>query len=443
MPRLGIRGPFLDLVGDPWTQPQSECARFRPDGLMIVNDGLIEAFGDYQALAPLHPELEIDDHRNRLIVPGFIDCHVHYPQTRIIGAYGNQLLDWLARYVFPEETRFQDKDYALEVAEEFFELLVCHGTTTAQSFATTFPASVEAFFEVADRLGMRVLCGLTGIDREGTAPEDYRDTPESFYEGSRYLIERYHGQGRNLYSICPRFALGSTDAQMQRAGQLKNEFPDCWVNTHLSENPVEIETVLGFYPDAQDYLEVYERYGLVGPRFSAGHSIHLSVGEFERMARAGAAITFCPSSNLFLGSGLFRLDLCRQHGVRLGLGCDSGAGNSLSMLKTLEDAYKVGMLGFVSHGGDEFKISALRGLYLATLGSAHSLYLDHQIGNFKPGKEADVVVLDAAGTPTLAIRTRASGPRTLDEASFQFFGLMLLGDERCVEATYLAGVRRK
>lgn len=435
-----VRGAILDVVKDPWLHPQEDCARFWADAVIQCRQGKIESIEPFQE--DRHSGLPIEHYPGALIVPGFVDCHLHYAQTRVIGAYGNQLLEWLQTYVFPEEIKFRDKSYADEVAHQFFDLLLAQGTTTVQSFATTSAHSVEAFFEEAARRQVRAITGLTGIDREGTAPEEYRDTPDSFYEGSAALIERFHGQGRNLYSICPRFALGSTEAQMNRAGQLKSEYPDCWVNTHLSENPVEIETVLGFFPDDRDYLAVYERFGLVGPRFSAGHSIHLSLDEFERMAGAGAAITFCPASNLFLGSGLFRIDRCKEYGVRLGLGCDSGAGNTLSMLRTLDDAYKVGMLQFVQDPDERFKVSALRGLYLATLGSAHSLYLDHLVGTLEQGKEADFVVLEPSGSPTLAARNGAVKPVDLETACYLFFGMMMLYDERVVRATYVHGRRR-
>lgn len=439
-PLSAIRGTFLHLLGDPWDDPDSNV-QFLADGMLICQEGKVVELGPTAELELRYPGLTPSHHHGRLLVPGFIDCHLHYAQTRIIGSYGKELLDWLAAYVFPEELKFTSKDYADEVAHQFFDLALSHGTTTVQSFATTSPHSVRAFFQEAERRGMRVICGLTGMDRQGTCPDDYRDSPDSFYEGSSTLIEEFHGKGRNLYSICPRFALGSTHEQMLRAGQLRREYPDCWVNTHLSENPREIQTVLGFYPDAPDYLQVYERYDLVGPRFSAGHSIYLSPSEFERMARAGAAITFCPSSNLFLGSGLLQLDQVRQHGVRLGLGCDSGGGNTLCQLQTLDNAYKVGMLQYVQSGSPDCQISALRGLYLLTLGSAHSLYLDDRLGNFLPGKEADLVVLDCAASPVLAMRHGKSGPATLEEAIDMFFGLMLLGDDRCVEATYVAGRR--
>lgn len=436
--RTGIRGTFLHLLRSPWQDPDDSVV-FHHDGLLVCHEGRVLDFGPYSEVLARHPQVPITEIRDRLIVPGFIDCHLHFAQTRIIGSYGKELLEWLAAYVFPEEARLQSKDYADEVAHEFFDLAISHGTTTVQSFATTSPNSVRAFFEEATRRNMRVICGLTGIDREGTCPDYYRDSADSFYEGSAQLIEEFHERGRNLYSICPRFALGSTHEQMTRAGQLRREYPQCWVNTHLSENPKEIETVLGFFPDAPDYLEVYERYGLVGPRFSAGHSIYLSPSEFERMAQAGAAITFCPSSNLFLGSGLLQLDMVQKYGVRLGLGCDSGGGNTISQLQTLDNAYKVGMLQYVKSGSTDCQISALRGLYLLTLGSAHSLYLDDRLGNFEVGKEADFVALDCAATPSLKVRNRKSGPANLEEAIHQFFGLMMLGDDRCVDSTYIAG----
>jgi len=304
---------------------------------------------------------------------------------------------------------------------------------------------------------MRVICGLTGMDRKGEAPADYLDTADSFYTGSKALIEKYHNKGRNLYAITPRFALGSTAAQLEKCGQLKKENPDCWVNTHLAETPTSTREVMALFPKAKDYLNVYEMYGLVGPKFTGGHSIYLSNAEFGRMSKAGAAIAFCPCSNLFLGSGLFKLGECKNQAqaVRLGVGTDMGAGNTFSIFKVLDEGYKVGMLNNLALSGsanlqrqnlaaaERNKISSLRGLYLATLGGAEALYLDDWLGNFEIGKEADFVVLDPnGGSSALPFRQSAfdkGGVQSMKDAMSLLFGVMMLGDDRTVEATYIMG----
>ncbi len=440
------RGALLESTQNPWTtKSDQDACRFFPDGGLVVAKGTIQSCDHFVTVSKQFPSAKVVDHRGYLIVPGFIDCHLHYPQTKILGSYGSQLLEWLATYVFPEEYKLNSKDYADELAERFFQILLAQGTTTCQSFATTHPNSVHAFVQAAERKQLRTICGLTGIDREGTAPDYYRDTPESFHEQSSQLIEQYHNKGRFGYAITPRFALGSTELQLEKAQALKHTYSDCWVNTHLSETQQEIDTVLGFYPKAKDYLEVYERFDLVGPKFSAGHGIHLSDSEFQRLSQAGGAIGFCPSSNLFLGSGLFDLRRATdpKNPIRFGLACDTGAGNQFGLLQTLDNAYKVGMLQAVEQDGtsrfESYKISAAKGLYLATLGAAHSLYLDNYIGNFTPGKEADFIVLDPWSTATLSVRNEGIKPTDLETALHLFFGLMLCGDERAIRQTYILG----
>ena len=445
MPKNAVRGTLLDCVSDPWNSQNAETAgRYYPDGLLIFEDGKFVEVGPADELLKSYPEIPVEDLSGSLIVPGFIDVHLHYAQTKIIGSFGRQLLDWLQTYTFPEELKFRSKDYADEVASFFFDQVLSFGTTTVQSFATTHPHSVEAFFEEAARRNARALCGLTGIDREDTAPDGYRDTAESFYEGSQQLIDRFHNQGRCLYSISPRFSFGSTDAQMRAAGKLAQEHPDCWIQTHLSENPAEITAVLDFFPDCRDYLETYEKYGLVRKRFVAGHSIYLSEDEFRRLGEADASIAFCPASNLFLGSGFFQWDRANHHGVRWGLGCDSGGGNTLSLLRTLDDAYKVGMLQVVMSDREKdeeaLRLSAIKALYAATLGSARCLDLDDRIGNFEPGKEADFVVLDTGASAVLDFRRDGTRPKdSLEAACHQFFGLMMLWVPEVVTRTYVAG----
>lgn len=447
MSKTAVRGTLLDCVNDPWRVSDEKAAlRFVSDGVLIFEDGKLVAQGPAESLLGQHEVAKLDDFSGSLIVPGFVDVHLHYAQTKIIGSFGRQLLEWLQTYTFPEELKFVSKDYADEVAAIFFQEMFRAGTTTVQSFATTHPHSVEAFFEEAQRQGVQGLCGLTGIDREGAAPDAYRDTPESFYEGSKDLLERFHGKGRCLYSIAPRFAFGSTGAQLEAAGRLAAEHPDCWIQTHLSENPFEVASVLELFPDCGDYLAVYEKYGLVRKKFVAGHSIYLSEDEFRRMGEAQASIAFCPASNLFLGSGFFQWDRADHHGVRWGLGCDSGGGNTLSILRTLDDAYKVGMLQVVTSQREKdessLRMSAAKALFAATLGSARCLDLHHEIGNFEVGKAADFVVLDTGASRVLDFRRGGESPgSSLEAACHQFFGVMMLWVPEVVKATYAAGRR--
>lgn len=418
--------------------------RYIADGLLVVQDGRIVEIGPAEETLIRHPDATVEDWRGYLIVPGFIDVHLHYAQTRIIGSFGRQLLDWLQTYTFPEELKFRSKDYADEVASFFFDQMASFGTTTVQSFATTAPSSVEAFFEEAERRNVRAICGLTGLDREGAGPDEYRDTPQSFYEGSKQLLERFHGRGRSLYAITPRFSFGSSREQMQAAQRLAEEHPDVWIQTHLSENPLECQMVLELFPDCKDYLETYERFGLVRKRACFGHCIYLSEDEFRRLGEADASIAFCPASNLFLGSGHYQWDRSNHHKVRWGLGCDSGGGNTMSLLATLEDAYKVGMVQAVcsqrEKDEDALRLSAIKGLYAATLASARCLDLDDKIGNFELGKEADFVVLDTGASPLLEFRRDGSKPAdSLAAACHQFFGMMMLWVPEVVKATYIAG----
>jgi guanine deaminase len=393
-----------------------------------------------------------------LIMPGFIDGHIHFPQVRALGAYGAQLLDWLQNSIFPEELKYKDRDYSRTAAKHFFDALLAGGTTTCQAFTTSSPVSSEEFFAEADRRNMRVIAGLTGIDR--FAPDDSLISPDDFYRESKRLIERYHRQGRNLYAITPRFAVGCTSEMMDRCRQLKKEFNDCWVNTHISENPSEVRTARVHFPECADYTNVHETHGLLGPKFTAGHGIWLSNDELRRFSAAGAAVAFCPLSNLFLGSGLFRLGRATDpdNRVRVCLGSDVGGGNAFSLIRVLEEAYKVGMCNNTMLDGsvnpreqdlaeaERNKLSPYRAFYLATLGGAQALYLDDLLGNFEKGKEADFVALDwNAGQLAMAwhqsLTARGATPATIDEAAQLLFGIMSLGDDRNIDQTWIAGRR--
>lgn len=428
-----IRSAFLDFVDDPFYASESNCVRYVPDGLMIVEDGIISDFGSYDDIHNNYAAIPVTAYPNKLVMPGFIDTHIHYPQIEMIAAYGEQLLEWLNKYVFPTERKFENKAYAQKIASLFLDELLKNGTTTALVFATVHPQSVDAFFEEASRRNLRMIAGKVLMDRN--APDFLIDTPESAYEESKKLIQKWHNNGRLLYAITPRFAITSSDEQLRLAGKLLQEFPDVYLHTHLSENVKEVEWVAELFPDSQGYLDVYDRAGLVGKKSVFAHGIKLTDAEFKRLSEAKAAISFCPTSNLFLGSGLFKLYKAKfsEHPVKVGLGTDVGGGTSFSMLHTMSEAYKVVQLQSES-------LSAFKALFLATLGGAKALSLDDKIGNFDSGKEADFVVLDPQATPLMATRNQGLTVRSLSELAEKVFGMMILGDDRAVQAVYVGGV---
>ncbi|WP_322409105.1 guanine deaminase [Microbacterium invictum] len=456
-----IRGAFLDFVDDPWRHVGNEqaAARFVSDGMLVVDDrGIIADFGPGDEVAARHPDAPVTRIPDRLILPGFVDGHIHVPQTRILGSYGEQLLPWLEKWVFPEERRYFDRDYAEAGVRRFFDTLLASGTTTCQAFTTAKPVTTEVVFEEAARRNVRIITGITAIDVN--APEWFTTTADEFVAASRLLIEKYHGVGRSAYAITPRFAYGASDALLAACGRLKAEYPDLWVHTHISENPSEIRGVLALHDDCTDYLGVYEKYGLVGPKFTGGHGVWLTDDEFRRLSAAGAAVTFCPCSNLFLGSGLFRLGRATDpdQRVRLTFGSDVGGGNRFSMLSVLEDAYKVGMLNNTLLDGsvdpskkdaaeaERNRLSPYRAFYAITLGGAEALRLEDKVGSFDVGKEADFVVLDArGGPPAVTWRTDLApgggAPATLEEAAELLFAIMMVGDDRAVAETWVMGDR--
>lgn len=420
------RAAILHSLFDPAVVGIEASYAYFEDGLLLVENGRIKAVGHAQELlATLASDVAITTYRNSLITPGFIDTHIHFPQTGMIAAYGEQLLDWLNTYTFPIEQQFADKAHAAEVASIFLKELLRNGTTTALVFGTVHKQSVDAFFEACEVLNLRMIAGKVLMDRN--APDYLTDTPESGYADSKELIERWHGKGRLHYAVTPRFAPTSSPAQLSLAGELFQQYPDLYMHTHLSENRKEIEWVKGLFPERKGYLDVYDHYRLIGPRAVFAHGVHLCEEECQRLAQTGSAVAFCPTSNLFLGSGLFNLPKLEAHGIRVGLGTDVGAGTSFSQLQSLNEAYKVMQLQ--GHTLDPFKL-----LYLATLGGASALYLDDKIGNFASGKDADFVVLDYQATPLLSYRL--SQANTLAE---RLFALIMLGDDRVVKATYAAG----
>ena len=422
-----IRGRFLDIQN---TVAQArdihDQVRYVEDGIVIIHEGKIQWFGPWQeGQSQLPTDTELQHYPDQLIVPGFIDTHIHFPQTEMIGAYGEQLLEWLNTYTFPTEIQFQDASYSEKIAEFFVQELLKNGTTTALVFCTVHPESVDALFNAATTRNMRLIAGKVLMDRH--APEALTDTAETAYTDSKALIEKWHGQGRNLYAITPRFAPTSTPEQLQKAGQLKAEYPDVYVHTHLSENKNEIAWVKELFPEREGYLDVYHHYGLTGSKSVFAHCVHLEDEEWDCMHQTDSAIAFCPTSNLFLGSGLFPLKKTWDKGVKVGLGTDIGAGTSFNQLQTLNEAYKVQQLQ-----GE--KLSAFEALYHATLGGAKALSLDDRLGNFNIGKEADFVVLDL--NTTALQQLRQSRAKNIEDA---FFALTMLGDDRNIAATYVYG----
>jgi guanine deaminase len=427
-PRIqAFRGDLLHFLGDPDELGEAGHEYFE-DALLVLRDGKVAAAGAASALLPGLPEgAELVDYSGKLIMPGFVDTHVHYPQTDIIAAYGEQLLEWLERYTFPIERRFADPEYAREVADFFLTELLRNGTTTALVFATVHPQSADAFFTAAQARGLRMIAGKVLMDRN--CPEFLCDTAESAYADSKALIEKWHAKDRLLYAVTPRFAPTSTERQLELAGRLLDEHPGVYLQSHAAENKSEVAWVAELYPWSRSYIDVYDHFGLLRPRAVYAHCIHLDTADRERMAETGAAMSFCPTSNLFLGSGLFDADAARRHRVRVGIGTDVGGGTSLSLLRTLDEAYKVAQLG-----GQ--RLSPLRAFYLATLGSARALYLDDRIGNFAAGKEGDFIVLDLAATPLMARRMASTA-----DLVERLFVLMMLGDDRAVFATHIMGHR--
>ncbi|HEX7339937.1 MAG TPA: guanine deaminase [Rhodanobacteraceae bacterium] len=423
-----VRGHLVSLRDNPFVAGDAAALWHEPDGLLLMRDGVIEAVGPWRDLRHHVPDgVAVTHYPDAFIVPGFIDCHVHYVQTGMIGAAGFQLLDWLDKYTFPTERKFADKAYASKVASLFCDELLRNGTTTALVFAASYPASVDALFEQAERRRMRLIAGKVLMDRN--APPGLCDTAQSAYDDSAALIARWHGRGRLGYAITPRFAITSTPAQLEAAGALWRGHPDVWVHTHLSENRGEIAAVAELYPDRASYLDVYDHYGLVGRRSVFAHGVHMDETDFACCHEHGAAIAHCPTSNLFLGSGLFplRQALDARRPVHVGLGTDIGAGTSFSLPATAGSAYKVGQLR-----GDA--LSAPQLLYLATRGAARALDLGDRIGTLQAGFEADFAVLDPRATPLLAFRTAQA--QSLEEC----LGVMMtLADDRLVKATWVAG----
>lgn len=400
---------------------------YLPDAILWIDQGRVKALADAASmLQQLPPGVEVEHYPNQIVIPGLIDMHVHYPQLEMIAAYGTQLLDWLNTYTFPVELKYSDKDYASRQARAFLDQLLAQGTTTALVFATSSVNSVDAFFEQAQARNLRMLSGKVLMDRH--APDALCDSAERAYDESAQLIERWQGVGRLGYAVTPRFAPTSTEAQLRAAGQLLHDYPQTYLHTHLSENRDECAWVAELFPTSRSYLGVYQEQGLVTDRSVFAHGIHLDDQDHHSLASAGATLCHCPSSNLFLGSGLFSVNGALRAGVKVGVGTDVGGGTNLSMLSALGDAYKVQQMA-----GEG--LTPQQALYLATLGAARALKLDDKIGNFAVGKEADCVLLDPQALPQLKLRLE----NEIDIEAL-LFALMILADDRAVKQTWVMGV---
>ncbi len=423
------RGALLHFKDNATLQNAATNYEYFEDGVLLVEGGRIKAVGAAASLLDALPEgVPVVDHGERLITPGFVDAHCHAPQTGAIAGYGEQLLEWLENYIFPEEGRFADPAYAHAGNGFFLDELLRNGTTTAAMYSSSHRDATEDLFAQAYARGVRAVIGKTLMDRNAT-PETM-DTPESAAADSKELIARWHGKGRLRYGLTPRFLPACSPAEMELVGRLKREHPDVYIQTHLSENVNEVALVKRLYPEAVDYLDAYDRFGVLSERTLFGHCIHCSDREFSRMAETGSVACWCPDSNAFLGSGIFDLARATRMGVRVALASDLAASTSVSMLSILSQAYKVTALR-----GDT-QLSSFQGFYLITLGGANALGVDDAIGNFAPGKEADFVTLDPACTPLM--RYRMTRSRSLQDKLFVY---MMLGDDRAVASTYVAGAQ--
>ncbi len=424
-----LTGPTLRFDGNPMMQGWQDAVRIDSEGAVLLADGVITAVGTADQLRKAHPQaVETHYGDDHLICPGFVDAHVHYPQTGIIASWGKRLIDWLNDYTFPEEMRLSDTDYAQEIATRYLDLTRAHGTTTVASYCTIHPHSVDALFSAAATRNQRIVAGKTCMDRN--APEGLRDTAQSAYDDSKALIERWHGTGRATYAITPRFSPTSTPDQLAALGTLWGEHPDCLMQTHLSEQTDEVAWVRDLFPQARDYLDTYEAHGLLGARAVFGHAIYLEPREIDRIAETGAALVHCPTSNTFIGSGLFDMAALATRNIPIGLATDTGGGSSFSMLRTMAAAYEIGQLrGTPLH--------AAQLIWLATAGSANSLHLGEKVGSLSTGYEADVTVLDLSSTPAIAQRQAQA-----KDAWESLFATIMMGDDRAIADVWIAGARQ-
>ncbi|MBS9722487.1 guanine deaminase [Tianweitania sp. BSSL-BM11] len=423
-----IRGRVLFFNRRPESRDDLAACSYQEDGAVLVRDGMIVQAGDHDQVSQMAGvDAVVIDHRPHLILPGFIDAHVHMPQMQVIASYGTELLDWLNTYTFPEESKFRDAQHGRRIARLFLDESIRHGTTTVAAYCSVHKASAEAFFAEAQGRNMMVIAGKVMMDRN--APDAVLDTAQASYDDTKALIESWHKRGRQRYAITPRFALTSTPEQLEAAGALAREYPDCHVQTHLSENNAEIAETMALYPGQQDYTAIYEHYGLTGPKSLFGHCIHLSEREADALSESGSVAVFCPTSNLFLGSGLFAYHRYskREKPLCVAVASDVGGGTNYSLLRTMDEAYKV-----IALQGE--KLNPLLSFWQITRGNAEALSISDKVGTLDAGTDADLVVLDASATPTMALRME-----TVRSLAEELFLLQTLGDDRAVREVYVAG----
>jgi len=421
-----FRGQIFHFFSAPGDLDDTSCYQYLSDGLLVVESGIIKSLGPAEILLRTLPKnTEIINYGNNLIIPGLIDTHIHYAQTEVIASYGKQLLDWLEKYVFPAEGQYGDKQYAEKIAEFFLLELLRNGTTSAAVYSTVHEVAADALFAAANKLNMRIITGKTMMDRN--APSYLLDTPKTSYIESKRLIKKWHNKGRLLYAVTPRFAITSSEEQLEVAAALKAEFPSTYLQTHISENKNEVKFVRELFPWSKNYVDIYDHYNLLGNKSIYAHAVFCCSREFQRFVDTETVCSWCPTSNFFLGSGLFAIGKAKHYNVRIGVGTDVGGGSSFSMLRTLDEAYKVAAVQDVA-------LSPLDGFYHMTLGNAKALSIDNVVGNFSVGKEADFVVLDLNSTALIANKMKYS--KLLTE---KLFNLMILGDDRSIRATYIMG----
>ena len=428
MTEMLLRGRTLSFVRWPETTDDHAAYRYEEDGGLLVRDGRVAASGSYADVArQAGADAKKIDHRPHLLLPGFIDAHAHFPQMQIIASYGAELLDWLKVYTFPEETKFQNAQHGRRIARLFLDEMVRHGTTTVAAYCSVHKESAEAFFAEAHDRNMLTIAGKVMMDRN--APEGVLDTPQSGYDDTRALIAEWHGKGRQHYAITPRFAITSSPEQMEMAGALMREYPDLHMQTHLSENHAEIAFTQELYPWSKDYTDIYEHYGLLGRRSLFGHCIHLSEREADALSGSGSVAVFCPTSNLFLGSGLFDYQRYRKREkpLRMATATDVGGGTNYSMLRTMDEGYKV-----IALNGE--KLNPLASFWQMTRGNAEALSLEEKIGTLDAGADADIIVIDSRATPGMRLRME-----TVETLAEELFLLQTLGDDRAVREVYVAG----
>lgn len=427
-----FRGAIMHFLHDPECHDMDSSYQYINDGLLVLDStGKIKEIGEFQKLKHYFSteHLEYVNYSDYVIIPGFIDSHIHFPQLEMIASYsGGQLLEWLEKCVFSTEDKYRDFAYSKAKAEFFFRTLIKNGTTSALVFTSVHKASADAFFECAEKFDMLMISGKVLMDRN--APEYLLDTPEKSYEESKELIEKWHNRNRLKYALTPRFAPTSTEAQLEVVSSLKKQYEDIYFQTHLSENKNEIKWVKEIFPWSKDYSDVYEKFELFGKRSIFAHCAHLNDREFNLIKDSDSTISWCPSSNFFLGSGLFNVNKAKELKVRLSLGSDVGGGNHIFMLQVMDEAYKVGAI-------QNYNVRPLSSFYQATLGNARALSIDDKVGNFQQGKDADFLVINPNATPFL--QERLNNAESLEE---RLFCLQMLADKRIIKAVYINGKKR-